>query len=279
MHVPTQSNSGREAVEDAARTSGTAGLQGELWGARAEAWAEQESQQAPIYEEIIHRVGIGPGATVLDVGCGSGVFLRAAADRGAEVVGLDASHALVEIACARVPEGEIRVGDLQFLPYDADRFDVVTGFNSFQFAADTTAALREARRVAKQGASVVIQVWGRAERCDLTALLRSVTPLLPGPLPTGPGGRALSEPGVLEAMATEAGLTPEATGHIVSAFEYLDEEAMVRTMLSAGMFVLAARTSGEEAVRAAIVDSMAPFRASTGAYHLENEWHYLIAAA
>ncbi len=123
----------------------------------------------------------------------------------------------------------------------------------------------------------MIQVWGRAERCDLTALLRSVAPLLPGPLPTGPGGRALSEPGVLETM--EAGLTPKTTGDIVSALEYPDGEAIVRTMLSAGMVVLAARTSGEEAVRAAITESMAPFRTSTGAYHLENEWHYLIAVA
>lgn len=215
--------------------------------------------------------------TVLDVGCGSGVFLRTAADRGAEVFGLDASKALVDIARERVPEADIRVGDLQFLPYEADRFDLVTGFNSFQFAVDFATAVREAARVAKPGAQVVIQVWGRAERCDLTTMLRSVSPLLPGPLPTGPGGRALSEPGVLEAIATEAGLAPETTGDIVSAFEYPNEGDMVRTMLSAGMVVLAARTSGEEAVRAAIVESLAPFRTSTGSFRLENEWHYLLA--
>jgi hypothetical protein len=35
----------------------------------------------------------------------------------------------------------------------------VTGFNSFFFANDMVAALREAGRVAKPGAPVVIQVW------------------------------------------------------------------------------------------------------------------------
>jgi SAM-dependent methyltransferase len=279
MQVATADDTGREGVGKPPRPSGAAEQQGELWGARADAWARQEAQQTPIYEEILARTGAGDGMTVLDVGCGSGVFLRAAADRGAEVFGLDASEPLVDIARERVPEADIRVGDIQFLPHEADRFDLVTGFNAFQFAVDFAAAVREAGRVAKPGAQVVIQVWGRAERCDLTAMLQAVGPFLPGRLPTGPGGRAFSDAGVLEAIATEAGLTPETTGDIVSAFEYPTQEDMVRTMLSAGMVVLAARTSGEEAVREAIVESLAPFRTSTGSFRLENEWHYLIARA
>lgn len=75
------------------------------------------------------------------------------------------------------------MGDLQFLPYDANAFDVVTGFNSFQFADDTTAALREAGRVAKPGAPILIVVWGRPERSDLTATMRALAPLGPPPSP------------------------------------------------------------------------------------------------
>ncbi len=278
MQVSTAGESGRGGVEEApGRPSGAAEQQGELWGAHAREWARQEEQQVPIYEEILARTGVGDGMTVLDVGCGSGVFLRAAADRDAEVFGLDASEALVDIARERVPEAEVRIGDLQFLPYEADRFDLVTGFNAFQFAVDFGMAVGEAARVAKPGAQVVIQVWGEAARCDLSAMLRSVGPLLPGPLPTGPGGRALSDPGVLETIATEAGLTPETTGDIASVFEYPNQEEMVRTMLSAGMVELAARTSGEEVVRAAIAESLAPFRTSTGSFRFENVWHYLIA--
>jgi SAM-dependent methyltransferase len=91
--------------------------------------------------------GSPSGQRVLEVGCGSGVFLRAAADRGAEVSGIDASEALIELASRRVPEADLRVGDLQFLPYDDGVFDLVAGFNSFFFAANMVAALREAGRV------------------------------------------------------------------------------------------------------------------------------------
>ena len=64
---------------------------GQAWGARARDWGETEHQQLPTYEAAIRRAGIGAGQTVLDVGCGTGVFLRAAADHGASVCGLDAS--------------------------------------------------------------------------------------------------------------------------------------------------------------------------------------------
>jgi len=49
---------------------------------------------------------------------------------------------------------------MEDLPWEDDTFDLVTGFNSFFFATDMIAALREAGRVARPGAPVVIQVWG-----------------------------------------------------------------------------------------------------------------------
>jgi SAM-dependent methyltransferase len=62
-----------------------------------------------------------PGdARVLEVGCGTGVFLQAAADRGAAVYGLDASEALLELARERVPEADLCLGDLEALPYEDD---------------------------------------------------------------------------------------------------------------------------------------------------------------
>jgi ubiquinone/menaquinone biosynthesis C-methylase UbiE len=129
--------------------SGSAEKWGPLWGARPRAWAEDEDQQVPTYEEAIRRVGIAPGQRVLDIGCGTGVFLRLVAERGAVPFGLDASQALLEIAHERVPEADLRVGEMEQLPYDDDTFDLVTGFNSFFFATDLVAALREAGRVAK----------------------------------------------------------------------------------------------------------------------------------
>jgi SAM-dependent methyltransferase len=256
---------------------GTAAMQGELWGTDAPRWAAHEEQQRPLYADVADRLGVDASSDVLDVGCGSGVFLRLAADRGATVTGLDASEGLVDIARTRVPEADIRLGDLEELPFQANAFDVVTGFNSFQFASDMTNALREAARVVRPGGRVVLQVWGRADHCDLTAMLAVIGPLLPFPPPSGPGGRALADQGVLEELATAAGLMPLETGDVVFDFVYPDEETMVATQLSAGIIALAARTAGEETVRAAILAALAPFRTADGGYRLQNEWHYLIA--
>lgn len=266
-------------MTSAASASGSAERQGGLWGGRAEAWAETEAQQVPTYREAIRRVGIGPGQVLLELGCGSGVFLRLAADEGARVFGLDAAQPLIEIARERVPEADLRVGDLQFLPYEDDFFDLVAGFNSFFFAADMTAALREAGRVAKPGAPVVIQVWGRPARCDLTPMLRAMGPLRPAPAPAAPPPIPLSEPGVLERIATEAGLTPQTAFDFSYAYEYPDEQTLVRSMLSPGGVAEAIQTSGEEAVARAIVEALAPCRTPSGGYRLENEWHYLVASS
>src|SRR5215218_7309037 len=110
---------------------------GALWGNRPDEWAVSEQQQTPVYEATLARVS---GEDVLDVGCGTGVFLRLCADRGARVTGIDAAAGLLEVAAARVPEASLTLGDLQTLPYADDSFDLVTGFTSFFFADDLVAA-------------------------------------------------------------------------------------------------------------------------------------------
>ena len=87
---------------------------------------------------MIRRIPVEAGQRVLDIGCGTGFFLRLVADRGGQAHGIDASEELLELARARVPGADLRVGDMQFLPYADDCFDLVTGFTSFFFADDET---------------------------------------------------------------------------------------------------------------------------------------------
>ena len=262
-----------------AATGNSAERNGSLWGSRPRDWALNEVQQVPTYEEAIERVGLAPGQRVLEVGCGAGVFLGVAAEHGAEVHGIDASAALLEIARERVPEAELHTGDMQFLPYEDDSFDVVAGFNSFFFADDIVAALREAGRVAKPGAPVVIQVWGRPERCDLAAVTQAARRFRPAPPPGTPTAPPLCRPGVLEGLATDAGLAPDESWDLSWAYEYPDEETAVRALLSPGPVVAAVEAHGEDALRAVILDALAPKRSADGAYRLENEWHFLVARA
>ncbi len=262
------------------QTQGSAAAQGALWGARARDWADvQEHVHRPMYEAVLARVEVGRGRRLLDVGCGSGVFCVLAAARGAAITGVDAAPPLIAIAQQRVPQGDFRVGEMEALPFDDGAFDVVTGFNSFQFAATPANALREARRVARPGARIVITTWGKPDRCETARCLEALRSLLP-PLPPGaPGPFALSAEGALEALAVKAGLTPEETLDVPCPYEYPDVETAFRGQLSAGPAVKAIEIAGEAHVREAIATALAPFKLASGGYFLENEFRVLIAVA
>jgi SAM-dependent methyltransferase len=258
---------------------GSAERWGALWGARPDDWARSEEQQVPTYEEALRRVPVEPGHRVLDVGCGVGVFLRLVADRGAEAFGIDASEALVGAARERVPEADVRVGDMEALPYEDDTFDLVTGFNSFFFANDFVTALREARRVAKPAGTVVIQVWGAHERNDLEAMKAIARPFFPPRPADAPPEPDYAAPGVLEELATRAGLTPEVAFDTTWAYDYEDDDALGRTMVAPAGIATIVGQEREDELRAAIVEGLARYRTPDGGYRLANEYHYLVARA
>jgi SAM-dependent methyltransferase len=257
----------------------SADMWGRLWGARAHDWAGVEEQQRHTYETAIEHLNLRDGQRVLDIGCGTGAFLRLVAERGAVPYGLDASEALIEIARERVPEADLRVGEMEQLPYDDDTFDLVTGFNAFFFAADLVAALRESGRVAKPAAPVVIQVWGPPERCDLEAMKWVARSYAPPPPPDAPPPSKLWEPGVLESLATAAGLTPETTFDSSYAFQYSDEQTLGRLLIAPMGLAELAGPEREPAVRREVIDALAQYRAPDGSYRLNNEFHFLVARA
>jgi SAM-dependent methyltransferase len=268
---------GAVMTSQTAPTRGSAGRWGPLWGARAADWAATEDQQLPTYEAALARVGLEPGQRVLDVGCGAGAFLRLVADRGGVPFGIDASEALIELARRRLPDADLHVGEMEAIPFDDDSFDLVTGFNSFFFADDIVAALREAGRVAKPGAPVVIQVWGRHERCDLEAMKTIARPFLPPRPPDAPPDPDLSRPGALEELAAAAGLTPESAFDTAWAFHYRDDDELGRALVAPAGLAALAGPEREHEVKDAIVAGLARFRQSDGSYRLENEYRFLIA--
>jgi SAM-dependent methyltransferase len=260
---------------DAAVNSGSASRWGPLWGARPEAGALSEDKQRPTYEEALRRVRLDAGRRVLDVGCGCGAFLRLVADRGGLAHGVDASEALIAFARTRVPDADLRVGEMEDLPWESDTFDLVTGFNSFFFADDMVAALREAGRVAKPGAPVVIQVWGAHERCDLGAMKQIARPFLP-PRPPDPD---LAEPGALRALAEQSGLRPEIEFDTTWVLEYPDAETLSRAMVAVAGLATLAGPEREHDLRTAILDGLAAYRTPDGGYRLSNEYKFLVARA
>jgi ubiquinone/menaquinone biosynthesis C-methylase UbiE len=253
-----------------ASMSASARQWGALWGHDPRAWARTEELQRPTYEAALRHVAVGAGDRVLDVGCGTGVFLRMCADRGAATCGIDASEGLLAVAEERVPEAELRLGDLQSLPYPDDSFDLVTGFTSFFFADDIVAALREAGRVARPGAPIVIQVFGRPELCAIERMKAAV-------MPFREGEEEYWRPGVVEELVPRAGLTVGEAFDATWAYEYADAEALMEGMLAAGGAGAVAGADGALRLRAAILAALADCRRPGGGYSLTNEWHFVIA--
>lgn len=256
---------------------GTANVQGQIWGTRAKDWADvQESVAVPLFEAVLQEIAVGTNKSVLDIGCGSGIFCEMAAKRGAQVSGLDASEPLLAIARERVQAGNFRTGEMEELPYADRAFDVVTGFNSFQFAADPVNALREASRVSRTG-TVVIAVFGKPEENQSTAYIRAMGSLLPPPPPEAPGPFALSADGALEALAVKAGLTPTTVKTVECPWNYPDEKTALRGLLSSGPAIRAIQNKGEDVVRDVVLQVIAPFKTSSGGFYLTNNFRYLIA--
>jgi SAM-dependent methyltransferase len=266
-------------ASEAVPASGSAERWGVLWGARPADWALTEDQQAPTYEAALARVGLQPGQAVLDIGCGVGAFLRLVTQRGARAFGLDASAALVDFARRRLPEADLRAGEMEALPYRDDAFDLITGFNSFFFANDIIAALREAGRVAKPGAPVVIQVWGPHESNDLEAMKEIVRPFMPPRPADAPPEPDYSKPGVLEDLAAQAGLTPEQGFDSTWAFNYRDDDVLGRALVAAGGIARLVGPDREQELRQALATRLARHRLPDGSYRLQNRYHFLIARA
>jgi SAM-dependent methyltransferase len=272
-----------EATKTIDGAGGSAAMQGDLWGERARDWAEVmegwNGWGIPLYRQVLERLNVGAGSGLLDVGCGAGRFCRIAADRGARVSGIDATAPLVEIASERTRGGDFRVGDMEDLPWPDDSFDVVTGFNSFFFAADLGRALREARRVARAGGEAAMTVFGRPERCESTPMFAALGQLLPSESGEEGGGPILHEEGVLEALATEAGLVPREAGYLEVVEEYPDLETLLRGYLAHGSIVRAVRSSDEQRVRDALTDGVSGLITATGGVRIEDEYRYLIASS
>lgn len=107
---------------------------------------------------IARRIGISAGDRVLDVACGTGEWLRAAHDLGAQVSGIDLSQKAIEFCRANNPDGRFLCQGAEKLPFEDNSFDWLTCFGSLEHFPDKPASMREMARVVKPGGQVLISV-------------------------------------------------------------------------------------------------------------------------
>jgi len=229
---------------------------GRGWGARATEWAYLfEPYSLPANQLVFDRLGVGAGTRHLDVACGSGFAANLAHHRGATVSGLDASEDLIDIARARTPDGDFRVGDMFALPFDEGAFDTVTSFNGIWNGCND--ALDQARRVLTGDGLLGLTYWGAFERMGLMPYFLTVIEHSP------PSHQAASielgeTSGVVESMlrATDFDLLESGTVEVVN--EWPDVDTAVRALAAAGPSVPAIEAIGYDDFCGALRDAIGP---------------------
>ena len=161
-------------------------------------------------DALLDAAHVSPGTRLLDVATGPGLVAAAGAARGATVVGLDFSRAMIAEARRRHPSIVFRDGDAQALPFDADSFDAVVMNFALLHLARPEAAVAEAHRVLRRRGRYALTVWAGPEQAVgfgmvLEAVKAHGNPNVP--LPEGPPFFRFSAAEEFEKVLSRAGFS------------------------------------------------------------------------
>jgi SAM-dependent methyltransferase len=136
-----------------------------------------------IDEPFVHVIVDGlPTGVALDAACGTGRFAGILADQGHQVIGVDNSAAMLDVARRRVPSAEFLLGELGQLPMADDSVDVITCGLALSHVRDLGPVMAEFSRVLRPGGHLVIS------DVDVSLILRGSVVQALGP--NGEPGRA-----------------------------------------------------------------------------------------
>ena len=138
-------------------------------------------------DELVESLGIEPGMDVLDLGCGDGTTALPAAERGANVLGVDIAANLVAAGNARAEAAGLR--NLRFEEGDAsnlerledERFDLVVSIFGAMFAPRPFDVAREMVRVTRRGGRIVMGNWIPGDPTLVAQILRISAAYTPPP--------------------------------------------------------------------------------------------------
>jgi SAM-dependent methyltransferase len=108
---------------------------------------------------LLDAVAAGSTTQLLDVATGPGFVAAEAASRGARVIGVDFSSAMIAAAARRHHDILFREGDAEALAFDGEAFDAVVMNFGLLHLARPEAALAEALRVLRPGGRYAFTVW------------------------------------------------------------------------------------------------------------------------
>ena len=270
MSIPTQTSGDEQKAHDWRQA-------GDAWGHSANDWAYlYEHYALDVMIAIFQRIGITDGTHLLDVACGSGLALRHAGAMGATTAGIDAAGSLVEIACDRNPDADVRLGSMFELPWGDESFDAVMSINGIWGGCE--AALVEANRVLRPGGMIGISFWGTGTPNDLRGCFKAFARHAPREhFGSMKKLNNIAAPGVAETMLTDGGFDVLERGARVSVIEWADAELAWRGVSSIGPAVPALRLTDPEVVKSAVLEAIDHCRDERGAYRFQNDHQFVIA--
>jgi SAM-dependent methyltransferase len=173
---------------------------------------------AELVDRVAGELGLGPEATVLDLGAGTGKLTRALVPRFARVVAVEPDDAMRAVLEAVVPDADSRAGSAEAIPLGKDEVDAVFSGEAFHWFA-TPATVAELTRVLRPGGGLAIfwniplehpDVGEEAEAVIDEAFDRGGTPGLPRVLSgewreplEGSGFEELRETGLERELVTD----------------------------------------------------------------------------
>jgi SAM-dependent methyltransferase len=198
-------------MTDGVQADEWAGQMGDKWLAHLDGF---EGMIAEVGAALMAKAGFRPGERVVDIGCGGGattVEIGRAVGAEGEVLGIDVSAALVEVARKRAAgAGNIRflVADAGAVALDGAPRDRLFSRFGVMFFCDFAAAFANLRQMLRDGGRADFSVWAPASEngwiIDMQALLaRHVD--RPRPEPNAPGPFALQDPDFVRPLLEGAG--------------------------------------------------------------------------
>jgi SAM-dependent methyltransferase len=135
-------------------------METDAWNAAAHDWAhrirEGKGGRVHLHDASLFELLPLPRGLTLDAGCGEGRLTRELSARGYDVVGIDASTALVEEARAVDPSGRYEVASLDALPFEDGAVQLAVCVNVLPHVHDLRAAAVELARVLAPGGEFLI---------------------------------------------------------------------------------------------------------------------------
>jgi SAM-dependent methyltransferase len=138
-------------------------------------------------DTLVESFGVTPGMTVLDLACGDGTTALPAAQRGAEVLGVDIARNLVEAGNRRAREADLT--NIRFLEGDAcdlqgladDSFDLTISIFGAMFASRPLDVARQMVRVTRPGGRIIMGNWIPGDPTLVAQTLKIVSTYVPPP--------------------------------------------------------------------------------------------------